>query len=813
MARSISRKRAVRRVAATTISTTALLLPAAAWAQCTANGSTVTCSGTAASYTYGGTTPANITVNSGATVTAPLTATVSGSTLTNIGTISNTASAGGVVLGDNATVTNGTVSGTTVTTGTISSAGTTNGATAITVGANSTVTNNGTLTATPGTPVVNFTGPNGTFINSSFANAAVTGNVQFGSNSGTEIGSFSNANTAFGFTGSVTGSGNLSVYNNGIFTGNIVQSSITGSTVTVTNDTSGTFSGIINTGDVTNVTNNGSMTLFGTTAVNSVIGSAQANTSTLTNNGTLSIGSQASPTQVLVYGNFTQSSAGTLNIAIASAGASMPVAGSSYSQLYASNANGKLAGAGNIALAGKLNVNVNAGFYPSGSTYNLILADKGITGGFSSVTTSTLVTTTTTDSSGNTTTTTTSTPLAFVSFSNGGIVNLTNGQQAYQITATHLSYYDVLKAAGANTNQLAVAKGLDPLVTTATNAVAASTSDPSIALLSLVDIMDTTQAKTFFDSVSPEGYYGYAVALREQANAFARAVDLRTNDQNSTHPEDGWWLSTQGQWDFAKLSDTSKGFKTRDHMFGFTAGYDFSGPNHVIGAAFNASWDSLAFGANNLSGTNRDLAFALYGAQNLAGFRLSGQLAYNYGHISATHTAIIGNTSTSSHAGGSEGLFKANAELSYPIEVGSYKFAPFGGIDFNKGQVNGFTENNGDGITAVQLTVGRIKADRTDVLGGFSLNRNKGTFRPYARVAYRYQVGGGQNNIINAYFDGETDTAFQVTAVPTSKSEVDANAGVNWVFDDAGSLFVGYQGTVRDGYNSHGINFGIRLEF
>lgn len=804
MARSISRKRTVRRVAATTISTTALLLPAAAWAQCTANGSTVTCSGTAPSYTYGGTAPANITVNSGATVTAPLTATVAGSTLTNIGTISNTASAGGVVLGNNATVTNN---------GTITSAGTANGATAITVGANSTVTNNAVMTATAGTPVVNFTGANGTFVNNTAATAAVVGNVQFGTNSGGNIGTFYNYNTAYGFTGSITGSGNLSVYNSGLYSGNIVQNSITGAAVTITNDTNGTFSGIINTGDVTNVTNNGTMTLFGTTAVSSVFGSAQAGSSNFTNNGTLSIGTQASPTQVTIYGNFGQAAAGTLNISIASAGASLPVAGASYSQLYASNANGTLANAGNIALAGKLNVNVAAGFYPSGSSYNLILADKGITGGFSSVTTSTLVTTTTTDSSGNTTSTTTSNPLAFVSFSNGGIVNLASGQQAYQITATHLSYYDVLKAAGANTNQLAVAKGLDPLVTVATNAVNASTSDPSIALLSLVDIMDTTQAKTFFDTVSPEGYYGYAVALREQANTFARAVSLRMNDQNSNHPEDGWWLSAQGQWDFSKLSDTSKGFKTRDHMFGFSAGYDFSGPNHVVGLAFNANWDSLAFGANNLSGTNRDLAVALYGAQNLAGFRLSGQLAYNYGHISATHTAVIGNASTSSHAGGNEGLFKAYGELSYPIAVGSYKFSPFGGVDFNKGQVNGFTESNQDGVTAAQLTVGRIKADRTDVLGGFNLTRNKGTFRPYARVAYRYQIGGGQNNIINAYFDGDTDTAFQVTAVPTSKSEVDANAGVNWVFDDAGSLFVGYQGTVRDGYNSHGLNLGIRLEF
>jgi uncharacterized protein with beta-barrel porin domain len=806
MARSIFRKRAVRRVAATTISTTVLLLPAAAWAQCSASGSAVTCTGTAASYTYSGSTAAQITVNSGATVTAPLIANTTaqaGSTLTNNGTISNATATPGVYLGANATVVNN---------GTITSSGSTSGATAITVGANSTVTNNGTLTATAGTPAVNFTGVNGTFINNTSATAAIVGNIQFGSNSGTNIGSLYNYNTSYGLTGNVIGSGNMYVYNSGIFSGYLEQSSITGSTVNFVNDTTGTFAGIINTGDVTTVTNNGTMTLYGTTSLSSIIGSAQAGVSTLTNNGTLSIGSQASPTQVTVYGNVvlnssTSSSNGILNIALASSGASTPSAGTSYSQLYASNASGALTSGGNVTLGGTLNLNVGAGFYADQSTYNVILADGTISGAFSKVTASTLVTTSTTDSSGVTTTTVTSTPLAFVSFSTGNIVTLSTGQEAYQITATHLNYATVMKAAGATSNQLAIATGLQPLVTTATNAVNSSTSDPTITLLGMVDIMDTTQAKTFFDTVSPEGYAAYATALRDQANSFARTVDLRMNDQNSNHPEDGWWMTMQAQRSTTAIANTEK---TRDHLFGFSAGYDLSGPNHVIGLAFNASWDSLAYGLGSLGGTNRDIAVALYGAQNFGKLRLSGQLAYNYGHLSATHTTTIGSNQVVGYGRASEGLFKATANLGYAVDIGTYKLTPFVGIDFMKGQINSFTET---GAGAADLTVGKIKADRTDVLAGANFTRNKGVFRPYARVTYRKRVGGGDNNIINAYFDGDSTTAFQVTAIAPTKSEVDANAGINWVFDDAGALFVGYQGTIRSDYQSHGINAGIRLEF
>ena len=33
------------------------------------------------------------------------------------------------------------------------------------------------------------------------------------------------------------------------------------------------------------------------------------------------------------------------------------------------------------------------------------------------------------------------------------------------------------------------------------------------------------------------------------------------------------------------------------------------------------------------------------------------------------------------------------------------------------------------------------------------------------------------------------------------------------VGDDAGTLFAGYQGTMRTGHSSHGLNVGVRLEF
>jgi uncharacterized protein with beta-barrel porin domain len=99
------------------------------------------------------------------------------------------------------------------------------------------------------------------------------------------------------------------------------------------------------------------------------------------------------------------------------------------------------------------------------------------------------------------------------------------------------------------------------------------------------------------------------------------------------------------------------------------------------------------------------------------------------------------------------------------------------------------------------------------LLAGLSLTRSSGKLRPYLRATYRSEIGNSGADTVSAYFDGNTATAFTVAGVPAAKHEEDINAGLNWVFEDAGSLFVGYQGMLRSGFSSHGINLGIRLEF
>ena len=781
-----------RPVRSALILSSALVLPGTAWADCVQTGSTVTCSGNSASYTN---------TNSGLAVTADATSVVvaplvigSNSSLNVVsgGNIQGSTAVPSVQFGDNATIVNS---------GTVTASSTSGSA--ISVGINSTVTNNGTLTAATGTPAVTFVAPGftstgGTFINGATAPTAVIGNISFGYNSGASVGTFTNAfNTTttststatYGLTGNVTGYGNMKIDNEGAWTGSLGQTAFAASpvsSVSFTNGASANFSGSIVTGDTTTIVNNatgnnaagvGYAMLLNTSTIGASSGSAS---SSLVNNGVLTIGSTVTPALVTINGSFQQNSAGVLNMAIVSN--SVGATSQAYSEIDAIG--------GTAKLAGTLNVNVVAGFFPVGSKYNLIVADAGITGNFATINVL--------NASGAT--------LPFITFVDNGIVTgATAGQQYYQFEVARVGTYATDIASVATPNQIAVATALNPIVAVAEAAPSGATTNET-TLIGQIDQLTVAQATALFDQMSPAGLLSYSTALRDEANNLERAIWLRMGDQNSDHAEDGWWGSANGQVDVSKATTDS----SKQRLLGFNLGYDLSGPHHVFGLAGTVAFDSLHNAGSTLKGSNRDFGFAGYGGYDAGPIHLTAQVGYNFGHLSTTRTLTLGTVTDTATGKASEHLFKAVGTAGFMLHAGGYTLEPFAGIDFMRGKINGFTET-GDGAAA--LTVLPINADRTDVLAGLSLTRSSGKLRPYLRATYRSQIGNNGANFVSAYFDGNTDSTFTVAGVPAAKHEEDINAGVNWVFEDAGSLFVGYQGTLRNGFSSHGLNLGIRLEF
>lgn len=748
-----------RRFAAYLLAATGLALPGVALADCTADqsGQTVTCGGTSAAYSN---VASGLTVNVQAdgVVTGPLAIGNTG-TLTNSGSISSADVVPAVQFGDGAAIVNN---------GSITSQVGGAGAAAIIVGNNSTVTNNGTLQSLAGTPVVQF-GTNGRFVNSASAPAQVVGTIAMGTNTGADVATIVNQNVLYGTGALVTAAGNLAIDNAGLWQGTVSQTTAPGGSVTFVNEATGTYTGILATADTTALTNAGTMTLL----AGSQLGTAGTGSS-MFNRGTLAIGSATAPTTVTVNGAFSQDASGTLAIAIKGTSAAPLVGGTSYGQLYAAGS------AGTVNLGGTLALTVNPGYYANGSTYAVILADQGITGNFASIT---------------------GTASAFINFVPLGVVTTTGTQQAYEFQAQRAPSYAAILAPVATPNQLVLVNAMQTLAAYAD----ANQASSAAALVGKFDVLDIAQAQAFLDGLSPEGYLAYASALRDQANLFGRQITLRLHDHIGDESQGGPWLNFAAQFDLSG----SGGYSSKNTIKGLYGGYDFAGEHYVVGAAASVSWDSLSYAAGTLDGTNRVAGIAAYGRVNLGPLDLSGQLAADFGHLGATKT-IPGTVTTTADAAAAEHLFKATLTAGFDLKAGGFVLEPFGGVDWMSGRVNGFTETNAPGA---DLTVSPIPASRTDVLVGVDLTRAKGVVRPYVHATYRSEIGNGPGGTITAVMDGLDSTAFTVAGLPVARHEVDADAGVNLVWDDSGSLFLGYQGIVRSGYSSHGLDVGLRMEF
>ncbi|MDE2442401.1 MAG: autotransporter domain-containing protein, partial [Betaproteobacteria bacterium] len=504
----------------------------------------------------------------------------------------------------------------------------------------------------------------------------------------------------------------------------------------------------------------------------SLIGTLGSAGTQVVNNGTLSIG--ATPATMIVNGAFVQSGSGVLNIPILPS--TVPTAGSSFGQVYATGSNGT------ASLGGTLNLVPTAGFYPTGSIYPVILADKGITGSFASLT---------------------GTSLPFVQFVPLGVVTINGTQQAYELQVERTATYSQAIASVATPNQIAVATGFQPMVDYAS----ANLGTDAASLVGLVDLLTIAQAQTFFDSVSPEGYAAYATAMRDQANLLLRKVTLRMTDQNSDHHETGWWLTGSHQFQFG----SAQGYETKNGITDVIGGYDLSGPHHVLGLSLGYSYDSLHYAPGSMIGHNAQTQVAIYGAYTLGPIVASGQVGYEFGHIAATKTITIGATTRTATASSPDHLLVAEGTLSLNAKAEGLLISPFVGIEYDHGSITPFTEAGAD---AADLTVNRIDASRTDLLLGANITRAKGKWRPYARVAYRSELGTDNAGTISAYFNGDTTTSFTVAGLAAARHEIDGDVGMNIVFDDEGGLFLGYQGTYRsDALSSHGVMAGIRLEF
>jgi outer membrane autotransporter protein len=259
-----------------------------------------------------------------------------------------------------------------------------------------------------------------------------------------------------------------------------------------------------------------------------------------TNSGTVSPGN-AGIGILNVNGAFVQTATGTLAVDLTTSG----VAGTGYDQIVVTGL------PGTATLAGTLAITKPTGLYVAGTTYDVVTASGGISGGFTTVTGNTIS--------------------PFINLATTGIVSLTGTNQVYRLTVVRTNY-SVGIGAGATPNQIAVANGFQGLVAGATGDAA--------TVVTAVDNMTAAQAQSFFDQTSPEPYGAYANALLNQGELFTRQVALQMHATPNTGNGASIWGRGYGQWGKGRNRTYMVG--SDQDIYGGALGVDFhSGPRQA----------------------------------------------------------------------------------------------------------------------------------------------------------------------------------------------------------------------------------------
>lgn len=236
----------------------------------------------------------------------------------------------------------------------------------------------------------------------------------------------------------------------------------------------------------------------------------------------------------------------------------------------------------------------------------------------------------------------------------------------------------------------------------------------------------------------------------------------------------------------------------------FTAGVDWLvAPQLVAGLVLDGSRGN--YDADDYSSDVDSFRGALYGTFGGAmGFYSDAIVGFGTHSLDSTiGSAGVLTSSTSNDTDASS--FQAMWTAGYTMGDSKVKHGPFGGLEYQKVDVDGYTQG---GPLAIQ--VGSYDVESLRALIGYRVNVDLGKFRPYASAAYAYEFN-----------DDATTTTASLAGVPFSVSTAGQSsafiltAGSSYILTDDLALDLGYRGDIAtdDGITSNGGTIGVNYSF
>ncbi len=234
----------------------------------------------------------------------------------------------------------------------------------------------------------------------------------------------------------------------------------------------------------------------------------------------------------------------------------------------------------------------------------------------------------------------------------------------------------------------------------------------------------------------------------------------------------------------------------------FIAGIDYRiAPRFLLGILLEGSTADYDFsGGGSDVDSFRAAIYGTYGEST--GFYADFLVGYGDHDFESNRTGFLGGIDNDTDA---ESL-QAMLTVGYAMQSGSVKHGPFGGVEYSKVDVDGYTQGG-----VLPILIDDYDVESTRLLIGYRLEAEAGRFTPYASVSYAHELDDGNQGTNGtlpggATFGidgGELDSAFIISA------------GTGYSISERLGLNVGYHGEIStgDGIDSHGGTIGLNYAF
>lgn len=526
----------------------------------------------------------------------------------------------------------------------------------------------------------------------------------------------------------------------------------------------------------------------------------------LVNNGTVTLG-----TAQLTANNY--SGTGILNIAINST--------TVFGQLSATTAN----------ISGTtLNLTFGGPFIPQGGdTFQVVTTTGGVTGTFAAINGPAAV--------------------QFAQVNDGNNLNL----NVATVVVTGITDYVTF---GQTPNQRAVAGALD--------FVRPNASGDMATIIGTLNTLDANGLRIAFDQISPIQYasmpafsFSYAnVQFLNMGSRFAEIrqgrrgfsgnnVSLYDNNGRLKLPRDGYFAGTdlvpvsavRAAERFANTPDNPWGFfasgsgtfgdqKSVTSAAGLQPGYDFTTAGMTLGADYQFGqnfvlglYGGYASGSTTLDGNGSTVSansgrFGLYATYFTGGFYANGSVGGAYNSYESERRIIFPGIDRKATASPDGYEFNTSGGLGYDFTVGKFTLGSSASVQYNRVEVNSFTENNA-GALNLALNSQTAESLRSYVGGRAAYTWEVGKITLLPEVAAFWQREYLDDaRTINAQFAGVGGSSFGVQTAQAGRNGALVSAGVSAFWTDKFSTYINYGGELgRSDYSSHSVMGGFRYEF